>query len=154
VSALPPFQRFLDAHREEVHRFLRATVGPDEADDCWQETFISALRAYGRLRKDSDLRAWVLTIARRKALDAHRARGRRPVPVATVPERAAPQERDEDPELWGRVRALPDRQRTSVALRYVLDLPYARVAAVMGCSEEAARRSVHEGLKKLREVGA
>ena len=152
MSALPPFQHFLDAHRDEVHRFLRAIVGPDEADDCWQETFISALRAYGRLRKDSDLRAWVLTIARRKALDAHRARARRPVPVATVPERAAAQERDEDLELWGQVRALPDRQRTSVALRYVLDLPYARVAAVMGCSEEAARRSVHEGLRKLREV--
>ena len=48
--------------------------GAAEAEDCFQETFIAALRAYPRLRADSNLRAWVLTIANRKALDAHRAR--------------------------------------------------------------------------------
>ena len=46
----PPFQRFLDAHREDVWRFLVASVGRDAADDCFQETFLAALRAYPRLR--------------------------------------------------------------------------------------------------------
>ncbi|MBA3747778.1 MAG: RNA polymerase sigma factor, partial [Solirubrobacterales bacterium] len=81
VPDLPPFQRFLDAHRDDVLRFLVAAVGRHDADDAFQETFLSALRAYDRLRPDSNLRAWVLTIAHRKALDAHRARRRRPVPV-------------------------------------------------------------------------
>ncbi len=57
--------------------FSSASVGPPDADDAFQETFLSALRAYPRLRPDSNLRAWVLTIAHRKALDIHRARARR-----------------------------------------------------------------------------
>jgi RNA polymerase sigma factor (sigma-70 family) len=149
---LPPFQRFLEAHADEVLRVLRAIAGPDDADDAFQETFVSALRAYPRLRPDSDLRAWVLTIARRKALDAHRARARRAVPVAEPPERPGPPPADPDQELWDRVRGLPERQRTAVVLRFVGDLAYARVAEVMGGTEEAARRNVHEGLRKLREV--
>ena len=61
---------------------LAATVGPQEADDCLQETLIAALRAYPRLRDGSNVRAWLFTIARNKALDEHRSRARRPVPVA------------------------------------------------------------------------
>jgi RNA polymerase sigma factor (sigma-70 family) len=72
----PPFPRFLDEHREVVYRFLAATVGPDDADDCFQETFIKALRAYPRLASADNLRGWILTIARRTAIDAARARRR------------------------------------------------------------------------------
>jgi RNA polymerase sigma factor (sigma-70 family) len=153
--SLPPFQRFLDAHAHQVHRFLVAAVGPVDADDCFQETFLSALRAYPRLGDGTNLGAWVLTIARRKAIDAHRGRGRRAVPNASVPERAAanpqPENDERDPALWAAVRALPAKQRDAVALRYVNDLAYAAIGAVLGCSEDAARRNVHEGLKKLRQ---
>jgi RNA polymerase sigma factor (sigma-70 family) len=147
----PPFQRFLDDHRDEVLRFLTAAVGPNEAEDCFQETFIAALRAYPRLEQGSNLRAWVLTIARRKAIDAHRSRARRPLAVADLPETQAPAAADGRPELWEAVRRLPPRQRAAVTLRFVNDLPYDEVSAVMGCSPEAARRSVHEGLSRLRK---
>jgi RNA polymerase sigma factor (sigma-70 family) len=151
---LPPFQRFLDEHRDVVWRFLVSSVGPVDAEDCFQETFIAALRAYPRLRADSNLRAWVLTIAHRKSLDAHRARARRATPVedpATVESRAvSPPGRDET--LWLAVDELPARQRSAVVLRYVADLPHRDIAAALGCSEEAARRSLHEGLSKLRKV--
>ncbi|HVM11563.1 MAG TPA: sigma factor, partial [Actinomycetota bacterium] len=60
---VPPFHRFLETHREEVLRFLVGVVGPDEADDCFQETFLAALRAYPRLLDGENLRSWVLTIA-------------------------------------------------------------------------------------------
>lgn len=159
---LPPFQRFLDAHREEVWCLLRASVGLDRADDCFQETFIAALDAYPRLRAGSDLRAWVLTIAHRKALDAHRAQARQPVPVADVslscnPEEAssnghAPSTIERDERLWRAVRELPERQRSAVVLRCVADLPHREIAVAIGCSEDAARRSLHEGLKKLKET--
>jgi RNA polymerase sigma factor (sigma-70 family) len=156
VSApLPPFQRFLDEHRDEVWRFLVAAVGPDEADDCFQETFISALRAYPRLRPDSNLRAWVLTIAQRKALDSHRARGRRALPVAdagALDSRGQPAPSPADQQLWQAVGGLPERQRSAVVLRYVADLPHREIAVAIGCSEEAARRSLHEGLTKLRKA--
>jgi RNA polymerase sigma factor (sigma-70 family) len=154
-SGPPPFQRFLDAHRGAVWRFLVASVGAGEAEDCFQETFIAALRAYPRLRPGSNLRAWVLTIAHRKALDAYRARARRAFPVAEITVldgRAVAEEQLPDQALWDAVRELPARQRSAVILRYVADLPHREIATAIGCSEEAARRSLHEGLTKLREV--
>lgn len=149
---LPPFQELIDAHGSDVHRFLVAMVGRTAADDCYQETWISALRAYPRLRDAANLRGWLLTIAHRKAIDLVRGRARRPVPVSDVPEHAAPESpsyngRD---ELWGLVRELPPKQRTAIALRYVFDAAHADIASVMGTSEDAARRNVHEGLKRLR----
>jgi RNA polymerase sigma factor (sigma-70 family) len=151
--SLPPFQAFLDAHRDDVYRFLVATVGPVDADDCFQETFLSALRAYPRLARDSNPRAWIFTIAHRKGMDAHRSRARRPLPVDEVPEPAArePVRPDGEPELWGAVRDLPPKQRTAVFCRAVLGMPYPELAALLECSEEAARRNVFEGLKRLRE---
>jgi RNA polymerase sigma factor (sigma-70 family) len=154
-SGPPPFQRFLDSHRDAVWRFLVASVGPAEAEDCFQETFISALRAYPRLRPNSNLRGWVLTIAHRKALDAHRARARRALPVAdllAVDGRRAPSPETRERAVWQAVDALPNRQRSAVVLRYVADLPHRDIARAIGCSEEAARRSLHEGLAKLRKV--
>ncbi|HEX8053784.1 MAG TPA: RNA polymerase sigma factor [Thermoleophilaceae bacterium] len=149
---LPPFQAFLDAHAEAIHRFLVALVGPQEADDALQETLIAALRAYPRLRPGSNLRAWGLSIARNKAIDSTRARARRPVPVAASVEVAVPAGAEPDGEVWAAVRVLPAKQRTAIALRYAADLRHREVALAMGVSEEAARRSVSDGLKRLREV--
>jgi RNA polymerase sigma factor (sigma-70 family) len=150
---LPPFQAVLDAHRLDVYRFVVATVGPSEADDVFQEACIAALRAYPRLRSAENLRGWLLRIAQRKAIDAHRARGRRAVPVGDPPERPAPPaELDGDnPELWAALRELPPKQRAAVFCRAVLGMPYAELAELLDSSEEAARRSLHEGLKRLRE---
>jgi RNA polymerase sigma factor (sigma-70 family) len=149
--ALPPFQRFLDEHRDAVYRFLVALVGTQEAEDQFQETFVAALRAYPRLRDGSNLRAWVMQIAYRKAMDAHRGRRRRPEPVAEVPERPAPTDDGHDPEVWRLVDRLPAKQRQAVVLRYVGDLAYREVAGTMGGSEAAARQNVRMGLTKLRE---
>lgn len=150
--SLEPFQRVLDRHADEVLRFLVASLGRHDADDAFQETFVSALRAYPKLRGDSDVRAWLLTIAHRKVIDVHRGRARRPVPVADVAERAAT---DGPPELpgdehWARVRALPDRQRAVLTLRYAVDFSHAEIARVLGCSEAASRRAAADGLATLR----
>jgi RNA polymerase sigma factor (sigma-70 family) len=126
-------------------------VGRVAADDCFQETFLAALRAYPQLEDARNLRGWLLTIAHRKAIDHHRARGRRPVPVAEVPEAAVEPGLEPDERLWAAVGALPPKQRAAVSLRYGSDLPHAEIAAALGCSPEAARRSLHEGLKRLRK---
>jgi RNA polymerase sigma factor (sigma-70 family) len=148
---LPPFQALLHEHRADVYRFLVATAGPAEADDAFQETWIAALRAYPRLRRADNLRAWLFRIAQNKSIDAHRARGRRAVPVATVPETPSPPTELDDPSIWGRLRELPPKQRTAVFCRSVLGMPYDELASLLESSEEAARRNVHEGLKRLRE---
>ncbi len=155
AGGLPPFQRFLETYSECVWRFLASSVGPTDADDCFQETFIAALDGYPRLRAGSNLRAWVMTIAHNKAIDTHRTRARRALPVADVAavdgRSSAPAQALEE-TLWSAVRELPERQRSAVALRYMADLPHREIAAAIGCSEEAARRSLYEGLTKLRKV--
>jgi RNA polymerase sigma factor (sigma-70 family) len=150
-SELPPFQSFLEEHRRPVLGFLRALVGPSDADDCFQETFLAALRAYPRA-DGRNLRAWVLTIARRKAIDHHRARSRRPEPVADLEVVSdAAVDGFGGGEIWGQVAALSDGQRTALALRFAADLPYREVGAALGTTEAAARRRVHDGLETLRE---
>jgi RNA polymerase sigma factor (sigma-70 family) len=147
--SLPPFQTLLDEHADDVWRALRAMVGAQAAEDCFQETFLAALRAYPRLRAGSSPRAWLLTIAHNKAID-HLRRARRSEPVAdveAVEQREAPQP---DAAVWSAVGALPPRQRAAVTLRYVGDLSHREIAAAIGCSEEASRRSLHEGLETLR----
>ncbi len=150
MTDLPPFQTLIDEHAGDVMAVLRGAVGRTDAEDCFQETFLSALRAYPKLKDGGNLRGWLITIAHRKAIDHHRARGRRPVPVAEVAEVAVT-----DPEpgdgIWAAVGALPPKQRAAVTLRYASDLPHAEIAAALGCSPAAARRSLHEGIKRLRK---
>ncbi len=148
--SLPPFEAVLESHGSTVLRVLHRLLGRVDADDAWQETFLSALRAYPRLRADSDVRAWLLTIAHRKAIDRFRTRSRQPLLPGDVDDVAVPQGADGDDELWARVRALPTKQRLAVGYRFGADLSYADLAALLECSEPAARRSVHEGVRTLR----
>ena len=148
---LPPFETLIEAHARELHRFLVGCVGPSEAEDCLQETFMSALRAYPRLRNADNLRAWLYTIAQRKATDAVRRRMRRPTRDLDGVEPPAPPVPDApDDGLWKRVGALPAKQRSAVVQRFVLDLAYVDIGARMGISEEAARQNVSAGLRRLR----
>src|SRR4051812_25980177 len=150
---LPPFQRFLDDHADAMWRVCAASVGREEADDAFQEACLAALRAYPRLRARSNLRAWALTIAHRKALDVHRARARRPVAAGAVAEEAAAPVAGPEPpdEGWEAVRALPAGMRAAVTLRYAGDLTPAEVAAALRITPEAARRRIADGLARLRE---
>lgn len=173
---LPPFQTLLDEHARDLHRFLVASLGPHDGADCFQETVISALRAYPDLRHADNLRGWLFTIGHRKVVDHARQRGRRAIPVAEPPDvavagtgigvassgltgraiggtavdDAVDGALGPDGELLAAVRALPPKQRSAVVQRFLLDRPYAEVAATIGCSEEAARQNVRAGLQRLR----
>ncbi len=148
---LPPFQQLLDAHAVDLHRFCLAQAGPHHGSDCFQETVVAALRAYPELRDARSLRGWLFTIAHHKVLDHHRATARRPVPVPDLPEQRTGEPSDVDGELWSHVARLPDKQRGAIALRFLGDLPYAEIGAVLGCSEAAARQNVRAGLAGLRQ---
>jgi RNA polymerase sigma factor (sigma-70 family) len=58
---------------------------------------------------------------------------------------------DTGAEVWNAVGALPPKQRAAVALRFACDLPHTEIGAALGCSTEAARRNLHEGIKRLRK---
>lgn len=150
---MQPFEQVVTDHGAVVLRVCQAVLGSDHgaAEDAWSETFLSALRAYPDLRPGSDVRAWLVTIAHRKAIDQTRRRARGGSPVGVVPETASPDPAAEtDSTLLAALSALPPKQRAAVAYRYLADLSYADVAELLDCSQAAARRSAADGIAALR----
>jgi RNA polymerase sigma factor (sigma-70 family) len=149
TAQLPPFQAFVEEHRGPVLGFLRTMVGSNDAEDCFQETFVAALRAYPNA-EGKNMRAWVMTIARNKAIDHHRARARRPHPVPDPDTFAGTAQLDGLGEMWAQAAELSENQRAALALRFAADMSYREIGAALDCSEAAARRRVHDGLEALR----
>ena len=145
--AVPPFERFYDAHREEVFGLLARRIGRQAAEDAFQETFLRALRAYDRLDHGEHLRAWVLTIASRVAIDTLR----RKRPEALDGEPATHDERPVLAQLEHLADELPPTERTAVVLRYGFDLDYVDIAAALGSTPEAARLAASSGVRRLRQ---
>jgi RNA polymerase sigma factor (sigma-70 family) len=147
-----PFEEIVSEHGGAVMRVCRALLGAFDAQDAWSETFMAALKAYPRLRADSNVRGWLVTIAQRKAIDQLRAAARAPAAHASVePVEASGAPAQGDRALRSALDGLPPMQRGAVIHRYLGDLPYADVALLLGCSEAAARRSAADGLANLRK---
>ncbi len=129
----PPFEDIVAEHGSTVLRVCRAVLGSVDADDAWSETFLAALKAYPRLRPDSNVKAWLVTIAHRKALNEKRAESRRPATLEDLPERLTTEgiPGNSETDLWAALKALPPKQRQSVAYHYLAGLPYAEVATIL-----------------------
>lgn len=153
-----PFEQAVRTHGGTVLRVCRSVLGARDADDAWSETFVAALRAWPDLPADVNVEAWLVTVARRKALDELRRRARHAVPVAEpgvtgvvlVAAGDVPGARDLD--LWAAVGALPDRQRRAVVLHHLGGLPWADVAALVGGTSAAVRRAGADGVAALRRT--
>lgn len=149
-----PFEAVVRAHGATVLRVCRAVLGPGaDADDAWSETFLSALQTWPGLGEDTNVEAWLVRVAQRKALDVTRRRARHAIPVAEVPERSPqeqPRGRTDESGLWAQVARLPERQRLAVAYHYLGGLPHAETAVLIGGTPEAVRRSASDGIRALR----
>jgi RNA polymerase sigma factor (sigma-70 family) len=151
VSSLPPFERVVELHGPALLRFCAAQVGSSRAEDCFQESMLAALRAYAGVRDADSIKPWIFAIAARKAIDMHRATARTPAAASDVGELASHDADPPDDALRSRIRALPDKQREAVTLRYFGGLSHREIAVVMDTSEDAARRNVFEALRRLRK---
>jgi len=151
-----PFETAVARHGPTVLRVCRAIAGPADADDAWSETFLAALRAWPALDSATNVEAWLVTVAHRKAIDVLRSRARRAAPVAEVPDAGRPLvgvvDGGRDLDLWRAVAALPTKQRHCVALHHLGGLPYDEVAALVGGSTAAARRAGADGIATLRRT--
>ena len=149
-----PFEEIVAEHGSTVLRVCRAVLGRVDAEDAWSETFLAALSAYPRLRANSNIEAWLVTIAHRKALDHLRAASRRLVVTDEVPERRANDGSREGWEsgLWEALDGLPLKQRQTIAYHYIVGLPYVQVAEIVGGSEDAARRAAADGIATVRKT--
>ena len=149
AATVPPFERFYEQHRDEVFDFLVRRLGRDRAEDAFQETFLRALRAYGRLEHGRHLRAWAFTIADRVSLDE--LRRRRPYTAPPDWEEPDVDERPAYAELDHMTRGLPPKERAAVVLRYGYDLAYDDIARAIGSSSDAARQAASSGVRRLRK---
>ena len=153
MSAKQPFDSVVTTHGPTILRVCRAALGTIDADDAWSDTFLAALQSYPSLPPDANVEAWLVTIAHRKAIDLLRKAARRAVPVADLPAvigDTGDGQRDLDLQLA--LTELPDKQRFCVVYHYLVGLPYAEVAEIVGGTEAAARRAAADGIAKLRKV--
>ena len=120
----------------DVWRLVTAVAGRDLAEDAAQDAYLRALRALPRFRGDASARVWLLSIARRSAVDAVRAAGRRRRLARLLSSRVEP---DAAPGLADGVlseHALglldPDR-RAAFVLTQLLGFDYATAAGICDC---------------------
>jgi RNA polymerase sigma-70 factor (ECF subfamily) len=156
------FDETLARFGAEIYRFaLHLTRNRSDADDLYQETALKAYRAWSRLPCDANHRAWLYRIASNTFLSDKRKTSRlRSLDAEETVESIPAASRDDDgrldaEDLLREVEAfigdLPPKQRIALVQRKYLEISYPEIAVTLGCSEEAARRSVHEALRKLRD---
>ncbi|MFZ1373094.1 MAG: sigma factor, partial [Nostocoides sp.] len=87
MTQIQPFEFAVREHGPRVLRVCRSLLGPGpDADDAWSETFLAALRAWPEMAQVVSMEGWLVRVAQRTCIDAIRARERRPVPTAYLPE--------------------------------------------------------------------
>ncbi|MBX3045853.1 MAG: RNA polymerase sigma factor [Anaerolineales bacterium] len=155
----PDFESLVDAHSGELFGYLWRLLGDEaEAEDCLQDTYLRAYKAYERATADN-LRAWLYKIATNTARTRLQRNGRRDHRQTELHEQLASGEARVEAQVQQRislaavraaVSGLPRQQQAALLLRKYQGLEYAEVAAALGCSEPAARAHVYQALKKLR----
>ena len=120
------------------------------AEDVVQEASFKAWRNLGRLRADSPLRPWFLTVVANECRSARRSRWRLVLPFPEIASWRRPVGLEERIDLAVALDRLPSRHLMALSLYYHLDLPIAEVARILGCSEGAARLRIHRALAALR----
>jgi RNA polymerase sigma-70 factor (ECF subfamily) len=155
------FEVLVDKHSAEIFAYIwRMLRDTPDAEDCLQETFLRAYRAYARLPIDANHRAWLYKIAtntartqlKRRVRDQQRMIDLDPdLPSA---DHSSPLDRVAQREqlaLIGQaVEALPYQQRAALIMKKYQELSYEAIASALNCSEDAARANVYQALKKLR----
>ncbi len=155
------FDRLYERYREPIWAFLlRLSCSQSEAEELFQETWLSAAHHAHRILQDSDLRAWLYTIARNKhknarrflLFDLRRKQGFAGEPAATVqdPEHVLEQHRALV-EVREALSALPAAQREVLVLSITEGFESASLARVLGIQEDAVRKRLSRARAALHE---
>lgn len=164
------FETLIELYHDQIYgylwRLLSSAGSADsaiEAQDLVQEVFLRAFCAFGRLRRNSNHRAWLYKIATNcayTALKRGQRRARHSVPLEDEVQRV-PGNATRSPEAWlaqdeeletvrREIAALPPKQQAALVLRYGQGLDYAAIAQALDCSEDSARANVYQALRRLR----
>jgi RNA polymerase sigma-70 factor (ECF subfamily) len=158
----PRFEQLIDRHHDELFAYLWRLLGKErgsdvtlEVEDLIQEVFLRAYESYGRLRPDSNTRAWLYKIATNCAFtQLRRVRKWRDKALnrehSTMKSSFSTGSPNMAEQLRKLVSDLPAKQRACVTLRYLQDLEYSEIAQALDCSQESARANVYQAIQRLR----
>lgn len=143
--------------------YVRTLVGDPDAEDVASEAWLQIARDLDRFSGDADrFRGWAARIARNRALDHIRMRGRRPAVGGDETELTGkPAESDTADEAMealatgstmALIAQLPQDQAEAVVLRVVVGLDAKSAAKTLGKRPGAVRTAAHRGLKRLAEL--
>ncbi|MCQ6556990.1 RNA polymerase sigma factor [Streptomyces sp. C10-9-1] len=143
--------------------YVRTLVGEADAEDVASESWLQIARDIDRFSGDADrFRGWAARIARNRALDHIRMRGRRPAVGGDETELTGrPADCDTAAEAMealstgttmALIARLPQDQAEAVVLRVVMGLDAKSAAEALGKRPGAVRTAAHRGLKRLAEL--
>ena len=153
------FGVLVNRHQHAVRRFAIALVGPDDADDVAQDSFVRAYRALATFTLRSPFRPWLLRIVANQAANHRRSTWRRERrhalvvarPAAVEPEPGeAVEHTDERRRLIAALATLPEKDRQVLIIRYLLDYSEAETAEVLACAPGTVKSRTSRALAKLR----
>ncbi|MBV9097207.1 MAG: sigma-70 family RNA polymerase sigma factor [Frankiaceae bacterium] len=154
------FATVVRATQSDVMRACIAMVGAADAEDLVQETYLRAYDALPTFAGQSQVRTWVLGIARHVCIDEVRRRTRRRSLLHRLPARSEQQHEAAATDISLLVRSLPDDQREAFVLTQVVGLSYAEAATACECpvgtirSRVArARAALISGLEESTQTG-
>lgn len=152
------FDHLVALHQDRVTRLAYRLLGwSNDVDDVVQDVFLAALNGFGAFRGEADVATWLTTITVNKCRTHQRRLWLRARWFAgvlrgseTVP--AASQATDFDACVRVRqaVQALPARYREVVVLRYLEEMPAARIAEVLGISLNGVEVRLHRARARLK----
>lgn len=137
--------------------YISRIVGPADAEDVLQRTFLDAWRLADRFDPARQrFSSWLFTIARSRALDTRRARRRRPTVELTEDvgdDRRDEAERLADIDVVRRALAqLPEHERAAVELRYLSQLSQREVADRLGLPLGTVKARIARGVRRLAHI--
>jgi RNA polymerase sigma-70 factor (ECF subfamily) len=140
----------------EIYAYVaRRLPSREDAEDATAETFAVAIFQISKLR-GQDPRIWLLTIARRRVIDAYRRRKRRPeLPLTDMPEPLTEQDSETEAvvEIRSLVMKLPEDQREALMLQYIEGLTQDEIAIVMGRSRAAVNSLLQRARARIFREG-
>lgn len=152
------FDRLYRTAYPRVYRTLSAILrDPSEAEDCAQDAFVQAFRAWNRWRPDAPAEAWVHRIAVNRAISyRRRARLRTVAEVLRRLGRPAtsvnPADTATRPDLLTALRSLPPKLAAAIVLRHYHGYNNREIAAALGVSERTIGSRLHQAAERLREI--
>lgn len=152
------FEVLVEQFGPQVYRLASAIVGPDDARDVAQETFIAAWRELPRLREPDRFEPWLRRILVNRSRNVLRSRQRRPAVSLDLPGATDGLAGESDfreaaharQALDGAFAGLSAEQRSVVALHYGADLSIRDAAESMGIAVGTAKSRLNAALRRLR----